>query len=114
MDFESDKTLKFVIYIFTSTKVSGAYAGFLKGGPNSKIYLDFRYTCRKAACREQRSCEPLQGGLGACSRKKIFKNDTISCVLRAIFNHFPDKKSSQKIINKQEFFHWPFYDAAPH
>ena len=37
--------------------------------------------------------------------KKIFKNGAISCVLRAIFNHFHGKKSSQKIINKHEFFH---------
>ena len=37
--------------------------------------------------------------------KKIFKNGTISCVLRAIFNHFHDKKFSQKFMNKQEFFH---------
>ena len=30
----------------------------------------------------------------------------------AIFNHFHGKKSSQKIINKHEFFHGPFYNAA--
>ena len=35
----------------------------------------------------------------------ILKNGAISCVLRAIFNHFHGKKSSQKIINKHEFFH---------
>ena len=52
-------------------------------------------------------------GLGACSHKNIFMNGAISCVLRAIFNHFHDKKSSQKIINKQEFFHWPFYNVGP-
>ena len=30
-----------------------------------------------------------------------------------MFNHFHGKKSSQKIINKNDFFHWPFYNAAP-
>ena len=40
------------------------------------------------------------------------KNGANSCVLRAIFNHFHGKKSSQKIINKHEFFHGPFYNAA--
>ena len=52
-------------------------------------------------------------GFGGMPPKKILKNGVISCVLRAIFNHFHGKKSSQKIINKHEFFHWPFYNAAP-
>ena len=54
-----------------------------------------------------RSCELVLGGFFfiTITPKKIFKNGAISCVLRAIFNHFHDKKSSQKIINKHEFFH---------
>ena len=52
-----------------------------------------------------RSCEPLLGGFGGMSTNNIFKNGEISCILRAIFNHFHGKKPSQKIINKQEFFH---------
>ena len=44
--------------------------------------------------------------------KKIFKKVANSCVLRAIFNHFHGKKSSQKIIIKHEFFHGFFYNAA--
>ena len=43
-------------------------------------------------------------GFGGTPPKKIFESGAISCVFRAIFNHFHDKKSSQKIINKQEFF----------
>ena len=65
-----------------------AYAGFLRGGggwgPNYKIF----------------------GILGTC--RKIFQNGAISCILRAIVNNFYDKKSSQKIINEQEFFTDPF------
>ena len=34
------------------------------GGAQLKFFWDFRYTCREAACREQRSCEPLLGGFG--------------------------------------------------
>ena len=49
---------------------------------------------------------------GHAPHKKILKNGANSCVLRAIFNHFHGKKSSQKIINKHEFFHGPFYNAA--
>ena len=67
-----------------------------QGGPTLKK-LGFGYTCREAACREQRSCEPLLGGFwGMPPPKNIFKNGAISCVLRAIFNHFHGKKSSQK------------------
>ena len=36
-------------------------------------------------------------GFGGMSPKKILLNSVISCVLRAIFNNFHDKKSSQKI-----------------
>ena len=51
---------------------TGAYAGFLRGGgPNFKIsgILDIHAAKRhaassEAACREQRSCEPLLGGFG--------------------------------------------------
>ena len=82
-------------------------------GPTLKFW-DFGYTCREAACREQRSCEPLLGGLGACSLKKIFKNGAISCVLRAIFNHFHDKKSSQKLEIYKNFFTDSFITLFPH
>ena len=66
-----------------------------------------------AAKRHVASSEPLLGGFGGMPpHKKILKNGANSCVLRAIFNHFHGKKSSQKIINKHEFFHGPFYNAA--
>ena len=80
---------------------TGAYAGFLRG-PNLKKNWAFGYTW----C-EQRSCELLLGGFGSMPHppKKIYKNGAISYVLRAIFHHFHDEKSSKKIINKQYFFH---------
>ena len=81
---------------------TGAYAGFLRGGGNFKIsgILDIH-----AASRHVASSELLLGGFGGIPPKKFFLNDAISCVLRAIFNHFHGKKSSQKIINKNHFFH---------
>ena len=91
----------------------GRMQDFSRGGAQLKKILEVGYTCRKAACREQRSSEPLLGGFGGMLPKKIFKNGAISCVLRAIFNHFHDKIFSQKFMNKQEFFHRPFYSAAP-
>ena len=51
----------------------GAYAGFLKGGAQLKKILEVGYTCRKAACREQRSCEPLLGGFGGMLPHENFK-----------------------------------------
>ena len=79
--------------------ISGAYAGFLRGGAQLKNFWDFGYTCREAACREQRSCEPLLGVFGGMPPppKKILKNGAISCVLRAVFSHFHGKKSSKKL-----------------
>ena len=68
------------------------------GGPTLKFWG--LYTWREAACREQRSCEPLLGGFGGIPPKKIFKNGGISCVLRAIFNHFHYKNPLKKILKK--------------
>ena len=45
---------------------------FSGGGPNFKISGIFVYTCREAACREQRSCEPLLGGFGGMPRPRNF------------------------------------------
>ena len=78
---------------------------FSRGGGPTLKFLGFVYTGRFAACREQRSCEPLLGGFGGMHPQENKKNGAISCVLRAIFNHFYGKKSSQKIINKHDFFH---------
>ena len=64
------------------------------GGPNFKI--SGIWDIRELFAR---------GVWGHAPPKKIFKNGAISCVLRAIFNHFHGKKSSQKIINKHKFFH---------
>ena len=87
---------------------------FSRGGAQLQKFWDFGYTCREAACREQRSCEPLLGGFGGMPPKKIFKNGAISCVFRANFNHFHGKKSSQKIISKLNFFTDPFIMLLPH
>ena len=67
------------------------------GGPNFKIsdILDIHAAKRHVASSEAASF--CLGGLGTCSPKKIFKNGAISCVLRAIFNHFHGKKFSQKL-----------------
>ena len=48
------------------------YAGFLKGGAQLSNFLDFRYTCREAASREQRSCELLLGGFGGMLPQENF------------------------------------------
>ena len=91
---------------FLSLYYAGAYAGFLRGGgPDFKIFgnLDIHAAKRHVASSEAASL--CLGGLGAWPPKKILKNGAISCVLRAIFNHFHVKKSSQKIRNKHEFFH---------
>ena len=89
---------KFLICFILDCMLTGAYAGFLRGGgPTLKFLGVWIYM--------PRSCELLLGGLGGMLPKKIFKNGAISCVLRAIFKDFHSKKSSQKIINKHEFFH---------
>ena len=48
---------------------AGAYAGFLRGGSNSKIFgnLDIH-----AAKRHVASSEPLLGGFGGIPHKEIF------------------------------------------
>ena len=69
------------------------------GGPNFKIFgiLDMSPAAKLRAF--------ARGVWGHAHPKKILKNGAILCVLRAIFNHFHGKKSSQKIINKYKFFH---------
>ena len=52
---------------------TGAYAGFLKGGGPTLNFWDFVYTCREAACREQRSCELLLGGFEGMPPQENFK-----------------------------------------
>ena len=53
-----------------------------------------------------RSCmRAIARGVWGHASQEIKKKGAISCVLRVIFNHFHDKKSSQKIINKQDFFY---------
>ena len=62
------------ITVYTSyiLHTSGAYAGFLRGGAQLKNFREFGYTCRKAACREQRSCEPLLRGFGGMPPQENF------------------------------------------
>ena len=50
----------------------GRMQDFSWGGAQLKKILEVRYTCRKAACREQRSCEPLLGGFGGMLPQENF------------------------------------------
>ena len=92
---------------------AGAYAGFLRGGGPTLKILGFWIYMPRCGMSRAAKLRVFLGGFGGMPPKKIFKNGAISCVLSAIFNHFHGKKSSQKILNKHEFFHWPFYNAAP-
>ena len=68
------------------------------GGPTLKFLGFWIYMqSREAACREQRSCEPLLRGFGGMPPQIFFKNGAISYVLKATFNHFHGKKASQKL-----------------
>ena len=113
--------LEYVIFIFFTGKlelkrsvIRGVCRISQGGGPNLKIsgILDIHAAKRHVASSEAASF--CYGGLGACPPKKIFKNGAISCVLRANFNHFRGKKSSQKIISKLNFFTDPFIMLLPH
>ena len=77
---------------------------FSGGGPTLK-FLGFWIYMPRSCMSRAASCESLLGGFGGMPPKKNFKNGAILCVFRAIFNHFHGKKSSEKIINKHEFFH---------
>ena len=52
-------------------------------------------------------------GVWGHAPKKIFKKWCNFVRFEGYFQPLSLWKSSQKIINKQEFFHWPFYNAAP-
>ena len=87
----------------TEATYTGAYARFLRGwGPTLKFLGSWIYMPLSRAAKLRAFA---RGVWGHAPPKKNFKNDAILCVLRAIFNHFHGKKSSQKIINKHEFFH---------
>ena len=45
---------------------------FSRGGAQLQIFLEVGYTCPKAACREQRSCEPLLVGFGGMLPQENF------------------------------------------
>ena len=71
------------------------------GGPN---YKNFGIFVIHAAKRHVANSQVANRTVGSLYQI-CFLNGAILCVLRAIFNHFHDKKSSQKTINKQIFFH---------
>ena len=50
----------------------GRMQDFSGGGGPTLNFFDFVYTCREAACREQRSCEPLLGGFGGMLPQENF------------------------------------------
>ena len=71
------------------TSIAGAYAGFLRSGrPTLKLWGFLVHMSQVA---------------------KRFEG-----VSRAIFNHFLDEKSSQKIMYIQDFFIDPFIMLHPH
>ena len=70
--------------IIVGTTMQGRMHDFRRGSPTFKI-LGFGYTCREAACCEQQSCEPFLEGFGDIPPRFFFLNDSISCVLRAVF-----------------------------
>ena len=83
-------------------------AGFLRGGGGWSTIKFWGF-----GMYMPRNCKPLIGGFrGMPPPKQNFKNGAISCVLKAIFNHFHDKKSSEKIRNN--FFTDPFILLLPH
>ena len=77
---------------------------FLGWGAQLKIsgILNIHAAKRHVASSEAAS---LFRGVWGLAPQKKFLNGAIWCVLRTIFNHFHGKKSSQKVINKHEFFH---------
>ena len=77
---------------------------FSGGGPTLKFLGFWIYMPRSGMSRAAK-LRAFARGFGCMPPKKIFKNGAILCVFRAIFNHFHGKKSSEKIINKHEFFH---------
>ena len=69
---------------------------------------------RSGMSRAAKLQDVARGVWGMPPSRKIFKNGAISCVLRAIFNHFQDRKSSQKIINMNfKIFTDPFIMLLP-
>ena len=77
---------------------SGAYAGFLGGGgPTIKILGFLLYMPRSGMSRTAKLRTVARGFGGMPPHQEFFLNGAILCVLRAIFNHFHDKKSSQKL-----------------
>ena len=49
---------------------------------------------------------------GHAPQQENFKNGANSCVLRLFSTTFMVKNPLKKIINKHEFIHGPFYNAA--
>ena len=74
-------------------------------GPTLKFLEFLIYMPRSGMSRAAKLRAFGRGVWGHAPPQENFKNGAISCVLRAIFNHFHGKKSSEKIINKHEFFH---------
>ena len=73
------------------------------GGPTLKFLGFWIYMPQSGISRAAKLQAFARGVWGHPPPKKKIKNGAISCVLRAIFNHFHGNKSSQ-IINKHEFF----------
>ena len=74
---------------------TGAYAGFLRGAQPKKKLGFWVYMVRAAKLRV--IVRGVWEHAPPPPPKKIYKNGAISYVLRAIFHHFHDEKSSKKI-----------------
>ena len=76
----------------------GRMQDFSGGGPTLKFLGIWIYMPRSGMSRAAKLRAFARGVWGhAPPPKKILKNGAISCVLRAIFNHFHDKNPLKKL-----------------
>ena len=77
--------------------LQGRMQDFLGGGGPTLKFLGFWIYMPRSSMSRAAKLRAFVRGVWGYAPKKIFKNGAISCVLRAIFNHFHGKKSSQKL-----------------
>ena len=78
-------TKRILSYFLTKFTISGAYAGFLKGGGATLKFLGFWiYMPQSGMLRAAKLRAFARGVWGACSPKKILKNGAISCYFQQL------------------------------